>query len=144
MLLADLARRLDRFGLPARLAVADTAGAAWALSRFHPLGRYLLPSGQEAAALAPLPIAALRLSPDTCTTLRRLGFKRIGALIDQPRAPFAARFETELLKRLDQALGRAAEPLALHRRRRRSITACAISSNPSSPSEAIDRGRAPA
>ena len=45
--------------------------------------------------------------------MRRLGFKRIGALIDKPRAPFAARFETELLMRLDQALGRAAEPLAL-------------------------------
>jgi len=38
---------------------------------------------------------------------------RIGALIDKPRAPFAARFESELLTRLDQALGRAAEPLAL-------------------------------
>ena len=52
------------------------------------------------------------MSPDTRTTLRRLGFKRVGALIDKPRAPFAARFETELLRRLDQALGRAAEPLA--------------------------------
>jgi protein ImuB len=43
-------------------------------------------------------------------TLRRLGFKRVGALIDAPRAPFAARFERELLRRLDQALGRATEP----------------------------------
>ena len=35
-LLADLARRLaDNFGLPARLAVAATPGAAWALARFH-------------------------------------------------------------------------------------------------------------
>ena len=72
----------------------------------------MLPSGSEAEALAPLPIEALRLLPDTRTTLRRLGFKRIGALIDKPRAPFAARFERELLQRLDQALGRAAEPLA--------------------------------
>jgi protein ImuB len=59
-----------------------------------------------------LPIEALRLSCDTCTSLRKLGFKRVGALIDQPRAPFAARFERELLERLDQALGRASEPLA--------------------------------
>src|SRR5262245_51553086 len=113
MLLADLISRLDRFGLPARLAIADTAGAAWALSRFHPDDVVILPSGQEAEALAPLPVAALRLSLDTCTTLRRLGFKRVGALIDKPRAPFAARFEAELLTRLDQALGHAAEPLAL-------------------------------
>jgi protein ImuB len=112
-LLADLISRLDRFGLPARLAIADTAGAAWALARFHPDDVAILPSGQEAEALAPLPVAALRLSPDTSATLRRLGFKRIGSLIDKPRAPFAARFESELLTRLDQALGHAAEPLAL-------------------------------
>ncbi len=112
-LLADLISRLDHFGLPARLAIADTAGAAWALSRFHPARVVILPSGEEAAALSPLPVAALRLSSDTRTTLQRLGFKRIGALIDKPRAPFAARFAAELLDRLDQALGRAAEPLAL-------------------------------
>jgi protein ImuB len=112
-LLADLAHRLGRFGLPARLAVAATPGAAWALSRFHPSPASVLQSGQEAAALAPLPIEALRLSPDTCTTLRRLGFKRAGMLMDRPRAPFAARFDAELLRRLDQALGRVPEPLVL-------------------------------
>lgn len=112
-LLADLSCRLDGFGLPARLAIADTAGAAWALSRFHQSSRVILPSGQEAEALAPLPVEALRLSPQTRMTLRRLGFKRIGALIGKPRAPFAARFESELLQRLDQALGQAAEPFAL-------------------------------
>src|SRR5215831_15065638 len=53
-LLADLISRLDHFGLPARLAIADTAGAAWALSRFHPDDVAILPSGQEAKALAPL------------------------------------------------------------------------------------------
>jgi protein ImuB len=61
--------------------------------------------------LAGLPIEALRLQPETRTALRRLGFKTIGALIDQPRAPFAARFAAELLSRLDQALGRVDEPL---------------------------------
>lgn len=112
-LLTDLSCRLDHFGLPARLAIADTAGAAWALSHFHPAPAVILPSGQESEALAPLPVAALRLSFDTRMTLQRLGFKHVGALIDTPRAPFAARFEAELLERLDQALGRAAEPLAL-------------------------------
>lgn len=111
MLLADLSDRLGRFGLPSRLAVADTAGAAWALSRFH-AARSITPPGQEAEALAPLPVEALRLTPETCMTLRRLGFKRVGALLDKPRAPFAARFPPELLTRLDQALGRFDEPLA--------------------------------
>ena len=57
------------------------------------------------------PIAALRLSGETRNALRRLGFKTVGALIDKPRAPFAARFAAELLRRLDQALGRVDEPL---------------------------------
>ena len=112
MLLADLSRRLDDFGLPARLAVADMAGMAWALSHFHSSPAIVLRSGQERESLAPLPIEALRLSHDTCTPLRRLGFKRAGSLLDRPRAPFAARFSTELLQRLDQALGRAPELLA--------------------------------
>ena len=111
-LLADLASRLRKnFGLPARLAVADTPGAAWALSRFHKTPSFVLPPGQEAAALASLPIAALRLVPETRATLRRLGFKTVGSLLDKPRAPFAARFPTELLRRVDQALGRIDEPL---------------------------------
>jgi protein ImuB len=112
LLLADLLHRLNRFGLPARLAIADTPGTAWALSRCHAARSIVLPSGQEAEALAPLPIEALRLAPEIRTTLRRLGFKRVGALIGAPRAPFAARFEKELLRRLDQALGRVNEPLA--------------------------------
>jgi protein ImuB len=111
-LLADLAAKLRKnFGLPARLAVADTPGAAWALSRFHKTPACVLPSGQEATVLAPLPIAALRLKPETRATLRRLGFKTVGMLLDKPRAPFAARFPTELLRRVDQALGRIDEPL---------------------------------
>lgn len=112
-LLADLSRRLRHLGLPARLAIADTAGAAWALSRFHPSPISIMRSGHEAEHLARLPIEALRLSPETSTLLRRLGFTRIGSLIDQPRAPFAARFPTDLLERLDQALGRTSEPLVV-------------------------------
>jgi protein ImuB len=110
-LLTDLAGRLENFGLAVRLAVAGTPGAAWAASRFHAAGLSVVPSGAEAEALAPLPIEALRLTGETRITLRRLGFKTIGALIDKPRAPFAARFAAELLRRLDQALGRVEEPL---------------------------------
>jgi protein ImuB len=111
-LLADLDRRLAGFGLVARLAVADTAGAAWAVSRHGRPDGLIVPPGKQACALRPLPLAALRLSDGTRSLLRRLGFKRIGELLDKARAPFAARFERELLLRLDQALGQAPEPLA--------------------------------
>jgi protein ImuB len=110
-LIADLHSRLKRFDLPARIGVAATPGTAWALSRFHPAPLTVLPSGQEAEALTELPVEALRLSPETATTLRRLGCKTVGALLDKPRAPFAARFPAELLRRVDQALGRIDEPL---------------------------------
>jgi protein ImuB len=110
-LLADLAGRLGQFGLPARLAIADTPGMAWALSHFAETAQSILSTGGEAAALSAMPIEALRLSVETRALLRRLGFKSVGALLDKPRAPFAARFADELLRRLDQALGRRDEPL---------------------------------
>jgi protein ImuB len=110
-LLRDLIKRLKTFNLAARCAIAGTPGAAWALShaaRSLPLS---LAEGQEKEALRPLSIKALRLSDDSYAALRRLGFKTIGMLIDAPRAPFAARFESELLLRLDQALGARREAL---------------------------------
>jgi protein ImuB len=111
-LVVDLAARLkNNFGLPARLAVADTAGAAWAASRFHGKNPCILPPTRQAEILAPLPVEALRLAREISATLRRLGFKTVGALLDKPRAPFAARFSKSLLRRLDQALGRIDEPL---------------------------------
>jgi protein ImuB len=113
-LLADLARRLRAFGLYPRTAIADTAGAAWAMARHGPVrpaGSRVVPPDGQRAALRDLPLAALRLSPASLALMRRLGFKRIGEIMPQPRAPFAARFEPEVLSRLDQALGREPEPL---------------------------------
>ncbi|WP_446720818.1 hypothetical protein [Mesorhizobium sp. L-8-10] len=43
--------------------------------------------------------------------LRQLGFERIGDLLTQPRAPLALRFGPELGRRIDEALGRSAEPI---------------------------------
>lgn len=113
-LLADIVKRLRHFGLGARVALADTPGAAWALSRFHPQSGFILTEGTDPGpALASLPMAALRLPDDLCQTLRRLGFKQMGDLIGKARAPFAARFDPLLLKRLDQAMGMRDEALIL-------------------------------
>ncbi|HTN97300.1 MAG TPA: DNA polymerase Y family protein, partial [Nordella sp.] len=111
-LLKDLGKRLRKFHLTARCAIAGTPGAAWAMSHHACALPLVLPDGKEKEALSPLSLKALRLSSGTHEALHRLGFKRIGMLIDAPRAPFAARFEKELLTRLDQALG--LRPEALH------------------------------
>jgi protein ImuB len=66
-------------------------------------------------ALAPLPLAALRLPPETVAALADVGLHRIADVLDLPRAVLAARFEASFLCRLDQALGRANEPIAPRR-----------------------------
>ncbi len=108
-LLDDLTARIADFGFTLRAAVASTIGAAIAASR-HSAAAIVAP-GTERAFLAPLPIAALRLSADTVAALARVGLKQIGDLLDLPRPPLTARFGPELLRNLDRALGREPEPL---------------------------------
>ncbi len=108
-LVDDLAMRLRRAGLTFRIAVAATIGAAYAAARFGLPG--LHPSGGERAFLSPLPLAALRIDRTQISALDRVGLKRIGNIIDLPRAPLAARFGMDLLRQLDRALGREFEPL---------------------------------
>jgi protein ImuB len=114
-LVADLLRRVRGFGYHARAALADTAAAAWALARFGPRGQGPVPPGRGRDALAPLPVAALRLDPATAAALGRLGLRRVGDLLDLPRASLATRFGAALVRRLDQALGRAADPVSPRR-----------------------------
>lgn len=110
-LLADLLARLARMGLTARAALAGSLGAAHALARYGESRAALVPADVPLAErLAPLPVAALRLAEERGEALRRLGFETIGDLLEAPRAPLSRRFGREVLERLDQALGRAAEP----------------------------------
>ena len=53
---------------------------------------------------------ALRLPVETVDALRRLGVERIGQLAAMPSAPLTRRFGPDVRRRLDQALGHAAEP----------------------------------
>ena len=68
-------------------------------------------SGDERDTLSPLPLAALRLSSDTLEALSKVGLKRIADVLDRPRAPLAARFGADFVRRLDQALGIEDEPI---------------------------------
>jgi len=113
-LMADFRARLAENGLPFRLTIADTPGAAWALCHYGRDGTIAPPNGQ-AELLKPLPPAALRLEPGAAAQIERLGLRRAGQLIEIPRAPLGRRFGAHTLDRLDQALGRAPEALAFRR-----------------------------
>jgi protein ImuB len=96
-------------GLTARVALAPTWGAAWALARY---------GGARAidADLAGLPVAALRLEGEVVDLLRRLGLRTVGALAAVPRLSLARRFSRvglagNPLLRLDQVTGHLAEPV---------------------------------
>jgi len=97
----DVRQRFASAGLTARVAIAPTAAAAWAFSRF---------GGDE---LSLLHVSALRLEPDTVRTLGRLGLKTIGAVAALPRLALARRFRgaDDVVDALDRAFGRKPEPL---------------------------------
>lgn len=126
-LLAEAQARLAAQGLAARLAIAPTAGAAWALARHGPPCAILQEEEDMEARLADLPVAALRLDADVLLVLRRLGLKRLGDLTTRFAEPgedetggrdaLHRRFRNRRspaanpLIRLDQLLGRVPEPL---------------------------------
>jgi len=126
-LAADLSRRLARQGIGHRLAIADTLGAAWAVARYasgratgNPIsGKFavetanlIVPIGEARDAIAPLPVAALRLDPTLVQGLHRVGLRHIGDIIAMPRDALARRFGADVARRLDQALGDLPEPLS--------------------------------
>jgi protein ImuB len=110
----DLMTRLHRQHVTSRIAIADTLGAAWATVRFAEAGEstIILPPGDSCAALAPLPVEALRLDPITAQGLRRVGLKRVGDLYAMPREALARRFGETIAQLLDQALDNLPEPLS--------------------------------
>ncbi len=135
-----LARRvmqeLRERGLSARVAIADTIGAAWGIAHYGdegsrtplpfregpgegraiaPRSLSIIPPGQTIAALAPLPVATLRLPKETVELLTAVGIRTVGQVTALPRASLSTRFGPALLQRLDQATGRVPELLTPHR-----------------------------
>jgi protein ImuB len=110
-MLEGLVGRLAMSGLASRAAVADTWGVAHALARHRADLVTIAPAGHGAAAIASLPLEALRIAPAIAADLRVLGFERVEDLLAQPRGPLILRFGPELVRRIDQALGDLAEPI---------------------------------
>ncbi|MGF1502566.1 MAG: DNA polymerase Y family protein [Paracoccaceae bacterium] len=124
-MMAAISAALDGAGICHRLGLAATPGAAWALAHAAdgPLTRIAegTPRALE-AGLADLPVAGLRLGREASTLLRRFGLVRIGQLYGLDRRALARRFQSaetadRVVLRLDQALGRRAEPLDVLRPR---------------------------
>ena len=96
---------LGRGGFSAKIGVASTLGAAWALSRygsarFNSAGKLPL-----AEALANLPIEALRLESKTIQALQQVGIGNLKQLFLLPSKSLLTRFGPKLLERTYQILG---------------------------------------
>lgn len=114
-MLRDIGARFAMQGLSVRLALAPTRGAAQMLARFGGGGVICGPDDIE-MAVAPMPVAALRIDADTDRLLQRLGLKTLGKFMEVPRVALMRRFDrmaadVNPLVLLDRALGRAGDPL---------------------------------
>lgn len=117
------------------MAIASSIGAAWALANYGtrheparaaprpvklseivpPCRSLRVDPAGTAAAIGPLPLAALRLDKETIHALHRLGIRQLEQLQQLPREGLASRLGERLLLRWDQAYGHRDEPLvALH------------------------------
>lgn len=127
-------------GIHARVAIADTPGAAWAAAHFthlpgggradadpampaagstavaHDVRRRrprrwaVVPRG-SGASLAHLPVVALRLDDRTRAALGEVGAESIGDVLRLPRRSLVSRFGPVLERRLAEFSGSRAEPL---------------------------------
>ncbi len=105
-LATDVTKRLVRLGMTVRFAFASNPDAARAFTRYRPDGT------DEAAMIQHLPIAALRLDPQSEVGLRRAGLKTVGHIIKCPMASIAARFGEKAVTSLRRLTGEADSPLA--------------------------------
>ena len=120
-------------GIHARVAIADTPGAAWAASHFthllagsggcsstaavdrdvrrHRPRRWAVIPDRAVHALAQLPVTALRLDERTIAALGEVGVESIGDVLRLPRKSLVSRFGPLLERRLAEFSGARAEPL---------------------------------
>jgi protein ImuB len=106
-----IANAAARLGIHARPATAPTFAAAWAVARHGETPLAIVPPGKVRETLAPLPVESLRLDEDTCTALREVAVDQVGHLLDLPRRDLWTRFGADLLRRLDEAMGRSPEKI---------------------------------
>jgi protein ImuB len=98
--------------LDARIAIAPTPGAAWAVALVtQDRSIRLIRETSLRKVVQTLPVQTLRLDTQTVADLLHLGIKHVGDVLALPREQLPARFGPLLLKRIDQLLGTRPEPL---------------------------------
>ncbi len=102
--LKAIINKLKSFGFHVRVAMADTIGTAWAISRYGKI-KAIINSGEQKEALMNLPAAALRLETDIVERIQKLGLYTINSFMNMQRSALRRRFGEQLLLRLDHALG---------------------------------------
>jgi protein ImuB len=116
-LCGEIVGRLAARGFAAAAAIAGTPVAARAIAR-HATGegeiRVIEPGG-ERAAVASLPVGAIDPDATRVAALAKLGLKRVGDLLERPRAGLARRFGGDLPVRLDEAVGLLDRPIVPRR-----------------------------
>jgi len=108
-MLGRIRANLEGQGFAVRGGMAGSALAARALARYRD-GSVAAP-GDEAKAIAALPIEALLLDPITTHAFRRAGLKRVGQVAGRDRRELTSRFGARMVFTLDSALGAAEAPI---------------------------------
>jgi protein ImuB len=110
--------QLEQQGYAPRVAVADSVGAAWAMSHYE---RWVDDSfkrrehvsiaaeAETEQAVSNLPVQSLRLAADTLDLLSQLGITRVEQLDQLPRTALTARFGQQVIDRLDQVYAKRHE-----------------------------------
>jgi protein ImuB len=130
---AELAALAEAFfvrrGWRVQVAVAETVGVAWGAARFGKEFRISdcgLKGSNPQSAITQLPIEALRIGAETAALLRELGIETVEQVFALPREELSSRFGEELLRRLDQWAGAAAEVLRHHRPPAALVVGCSL------------------
>jgi protein ImuB len=109
-LLQTLCGALTRRGFAVSAAIAGTSACARTLTR-HASGK-IIADGEEAGAVAPLPVSALGADVAISNGLRRAGLKTIGDVAARARHEITARFGASFTTLLEHALGQGDAPLS--------------------------------
>lgn len=120
MYLKNIRERFERRGYAIRVAIADTIGAAWAISRYGS-DKFIVENDQQSTALLQLPADALRLDEETVDRLNKLGLRQVKDFIGLPKTALRRRFgemkpevrsssdirpqTSDIITRINQALG---------------------------------------